>query len=183
MKECKPVQTRLDKVIEWLGEKLSLLFLFIVAISFYEVIMRYFFTATTWVHELASHLGACLFVFGGAYALATDKHVRVVLVYDNVSAKTKAYLNVFHHLMGIVFSVMMAWASYILAKEAWFAPWGALRLQTTGSAWDSRAIAYLKALIFVTMIVLTIQFTLHLIAELRRLFSGYYNSTEEADHV
>ncbi len=176
MKENKAVQTRLDRVIEWLGEKLSVLFLFIVAISFFEVIMRYFFTATIWVHEMAAYLGACLFVFGGAYALATDKHVRVVLIYDNVSAKTKAYLNVFHHLMGIVFSVMMTWASYIQAKEAWFAPWGDWRLQTTGSAWNSHAIAYLKALIFVTMIILTIQFTLHLIAELRRLLNGYYDT-------
>ncbi len=179
MVENKAVQTRLDKLIAWLGEKLSLIFLFIVVISFYEVFMRYAFNAPTiWVHETAAFLGGGLFVFGGSYALATDKHVRVVLFYDNVRPKTKAYLNIFHHIMGVIFSVMMTWAGYLMVKDSWFAPWGELRLQTSATAWNPPFPAYLKAIIFVTMIVLTIQFILHLIAEIRRLSSGYYSQLE-----
>lgn len=181
IEENKPIQTRLDKVIEWLGEKLSLLFLFIVVISFYEVFMRYLFNSPTiWAHETAAFLGGSLFVFGGAYALATDKHVRVVLIYDSVSPKTRAYLNIFHHIMGIIFSTMMTWAGYLMVKDSWFAPWGDFRLETSATAWNPAFPAYLKAIIFVTMIVLTVQFCLHLIAELRRLFSGYYD--RQKDH-
>ncbi|PIE46020.1 MAG: C4-dicarboxylate ABC transporter permease, partial [Gammaproteobacteria bacterium] len=81
-KHSNNVQTPLDKVIEWIGEKLSVVFLLIVAITFYEVSMRYIFNSPTiWVHELAMFLGGSLFVVGGAYALANDKHVRVVLIY------------------------------------------------------------------------------------------------------
>ena len=86
----------LDKAIVRIGNALSLLFLFTVAISFYEVVMRYVFNAPTiWVHESASFLGACLFVFGGIYALATNKHVRVVLIYDAVSEQRHHHASVF----------------------------------------------------------------------------------------
>ncbi|PID41775.1 MAG: C4-dicarboxylate ABC transporter permease [Proteobacteria bacterium] len=178
----KPVQTRLDKAIEWLGGKLSLLFLFIVCISFYEVFMRYLFNSPTiWVHETAAFLGGSLFIFGGAYALATDKHVRVVLLYDSVSPKTRACLNVFHHIMGMVFSAMMTWAGYLMVRDSWFAPWGELRLETSATAWNPAFPAYLKAIIFVSMMLLTVQFTLHLIVETRRLYSGYYDHLGDKD--
>ncbi len=182
MQENKAVQTRLDRVIEWLGDKMSVIFLVIVAISFYEVVMRKIFNAPTiWVHELAAHLGGFLFIFGGAYAFATDKHVRVVLLYDKATDKTRAYLNIFHHIMGIIFSVLMAWASYIKMKEAWFAPWGEFRIETTGTVWNSHLGAYLKAVIFIVMIILTIQFLLHLIVEIKRLSSGYYDQVGGKD--
>lgn len=167
------IQTRLDKVIEWIGNKLSIIFLLIVAITFYEVFVRYLFNSPTiWVHELAMFLGGSLFVLGGAYALANDKHVRVVLLYDKVTPKTRMFLNIFHHMMGLIFSSMMVWAAYRMAKESWFKPWGDMQLETSGTAWDTHFPAYLKAIIFVTMVILTIQFMLKLIAEIHQLFGG-----------
>lgn len=173
MNEKPENQTFLDRIIEKIGEYLSLIFLFIVIISFFEILMRYLFNSpTSWVHETASFLGGCLFVFGGAYAISIDKHVRVVLLYDNVSAKTKTYLNLFHHIVGMAFSVMMVWASYLMVMDSWFAPWGELRLQTSGSAWNPAFPAYLKGIIFLTMIILSIQFFLKLILEIRILIEG-----------
>lgn len=175
MNEDNAQQTRLDKIIDWLGKKLSIIFLFIVLISFYEVFMRYLFNAPTiWVHESAAFLGGSLFVFGGAYALATDKHVRVVLFYDSVSPKTRTCLNIFHHIMGILFSMMMTWAAYLMIKDSWFAPWGEMRLETSATAWNPPFPAYLKAIIFITMLILTLQFLLRLIADTRRLIRGQY---------
>ncbi|UTM56855.1 TRAP transporter small permease subunit [Photobacterium sp. CCB-ST2H9] len=160
----------LDAAIVKIGNLLSLLFIFTVIISFYEVLMRYVFDAPTiWVHETASFIGGSLFIVGGLYALATDKHVRVVLLYDMVSPRTRQYLNVFHHIMGLLFSVLMAWASYTMAHEAWLTPWGELRLETSGSAWNPPFPALLKGIIFVCLCVLSVQFLLHLIAEIRGL--------------
>lgn len=162
--------TRLDKVIAYLGEKLSVVFLFIVAITFFEVFVRYVLNSPTfWVHELAIFLGGILFVFGGAYALATNKHVRVVLLYDNVSQKTRHYLNCFHHIMGIIFSSSLAFAGFKMAKEAWFTPWGMLQLERSGTAWNMPFPAILKGLIFVIMVLLTVQFFLKLILEIRQM--------------
>lgn len=177
MQQIEPVKTILDKIIESLGNILSLLFLLVVAISFFEIFMRYLFNAPTmWVHETAAFIGGSLFIFGGAYALATDKHVRVVLIYDAIHPKARAYLNIFHNIMGIIFSAMMTWAAYSMVQNAWFAPWGEFRLETSGSAWNPAFPAYLKAIIFVTMILLLIQFSLHLIVEIKRLATGFYQN-------
>lgn len=161
---------RLDKLIVRVGDTLSLLFIFTVAISFYEVVMRYVFNnPTTWVHETASFLGACLFVFGGIYALATNKHVRVVLLYDAVSDRTRQYLNVFHHIMGLVFAGLLSYAAYQMTESAVLSPLGEVHLETSGSAWNPPFPAYVKIMIFVTMCVMTVQFALHLVQEIRNL--------------
>jgi len=160
----------LDAGIIWAGNAISVLFLFTVLISFYEVLMRYVFNAPTiWVHETASFIGGTLFVIGGAYGLATDKHVRVVLIYDHVSERTKQYLNVFHHIMGLLFTVLLSFAAWTMTEGAWYAPWGEMRLETSGSAWDPAYPALLKALIFGTLCVMSVQFVLHLIQEIHGL--------------
>ncbi|WP_428773890.1 TRAP transporter small permease subunit [Vibrio sp.] len=160
----------LDKVIAKLSEILSLLFVFTVIISFYEVASRYLFNAPTiWVHESASFIGGALFVLGGAYALATDKHVRVVLIYDAVSEKTKHYLNIFHHLAGLLFSGLLTYAAWQMVTNSWLTPWGEVRLETSGTAWNPPFPALLKGLILVTVVLMFIQFTLHLINEIQEL--------------
>ncbi len=160
----------LDKAIFKLGNALSLLFIVTVAISFYEVLMRYVFNAPTiWVHETASFLGGCLFVYGGIYALSINKHVRVVLIYDLVTARTRRWLNVFHHIMGLIFSALLSWAAYQMVQDSWFSPFGEVRLETSGSAWNPVFPALVKGMIFLTLSVMFLQFCLHLIQEINGL--------------
>jgi len=88
-------KNRLDAIMFKLGNLGSGLFMMTVAISFYEIVMRYAFNAPTiWVHETATFVGGALFVLGGSYALATNRHVRVVLLYDYVSDRTRIFLNI-----------------------------------------------------------------------------------------
>lgn len=160
--------TWLDRAIVWLGKKLSLVFAVIVLVSFYEIIRRYVFDAPTlWVHETVTFAGAALFVIGGLYALATDRHVRIVLVYDAVSHRTQRWLRVVHHLLGLAFCSMLLFASWAMAKGAVLAPWGGIRLETSGSAWNPPFPALLKVVILVAVAVMTLQFLLHLIRDLR----------------
>lgn len=160
----------LDRGIVWLGSKLSILFAVVAVISTYEIIMRYVFDDPTfWVHETATFIGASLFIFGGLYAFATDKHVRVVLIYDSVSERTQCWMRILHHLLGLGFSGMMLYAGWTMAHKAVLTPWGALRLETSGSAWNPPFPAYLKVFILVAFAVLTLQLVLHLIRDLRQL--------------
>lgn len=160
----------LDRGIVWLGSKLSILFAVVAIVSTYEIVMRYVFDdPTTWVHETATFIGASLFIFGGLYAFATDKHVRVVLIYDSVSERAQCWLRIVHHLLGLGFSGMMLYAGWTMAYKAVFTPWGALRLETSGSAWNPPFPAYLKVFILVAFAVLTLQLVLHLIRDLRQL--------------
>ncbi|PWI33289.1 C4-dicarboxylate ABC transporter permease [Vibrio albus] len=160
----------LDKLLARVSEILSYLFVFTVIISFYEVLSRYLFDSPTiWVHETASFIGGSLFVIGGAYALATDKHVRVVLLYDIVSQRTRHYLNLFHHIAGLFFSGMLVYGAYQMVANSWFTPWGDVHLETSGTAWNPPFPALLKGLILFTVILIFIQFVLHLINEIQTL--------------
>ncbi|EAR08510.1 TRAP transporter small permease subunit [Reinekea blandensis] len=162
----------LDRALKWLGDVASLLFVLTVLISFYEVMMRYVFNSPTiWVHETASFLGGMLFVLGGSYALATNRHVRVVLLYDSVSEHTRKILNLFHHVMGMVFAALMIYASYHMVQASWFSPLGGIHLESSGSAWDPDFPAYTKLFILIIFIVMFVQFLLHLIQEIIELRS------------
>ncbi|MDN3648676.1 TRAP transporter small permease subunit [Reinekea marina] len=157
----------LDHAMKWLGDVASLLFLLTVLISFYEVVMRYVFNMPTmWVHESASFIGGLLFVLGGSYALATNRHVRVVLIYDIVSGKTRRILNVFHHLMGMLFSGLMVYASFHMVSAAWYSPWGGFKLESSGSAWDPAFPALTKLWILIIFSIMFLQFLLHLVQEI-----------------
>lgn len=159
----------LDRAIVWLGQKLSLIFAVVAVIGCYEVVRRYVFNAPTfWVHETATFLGAALFIFGGLYAFATDKHVRVVLIYDLLSERGRRALRLLHHLLGLGFCAMMLYASSIMARKAVFTPWGSFRLETSGSAWNPPFPALLKVMVLTAMVVLTLQYLLHLLRDLRQ---------------
>lgn len=161
--------TWLDRAIVWLGKKLSLIFAIVAIIGCYEVVRRYVFNAPTfWVHETATFLGASLFIFGGLYAFATDKHVRVVLIYDHLSERGQRALRIVHHLFGLGFCAMMLYASSIMAKKAVLTPWGAFRLETSGSAWNPPFPALLKVMVLLAIVVLTLQYLLHLLRDLRQ---------------
>lgn len=163
-------RTWLDRCILWIGNLLSLLFVVTVAISFFEILMRYLFNAPTiWVHESASFIGGSLFVLGGAYALANNKHVRVVLIYDLVSERARCCLNIFHSMAGIVLTTLLSYGAWMMVEGAWFTPLGDLQLETSGSAWNPPFPALLKAQILLIVGVMFIQFLLHLIADICRL--------------
>ena len=169
--------TRLDRSIVWIGKKLSLVFAVIVLVSFYEIVQRYVFNSPTlWVHETVTFAGATLFVLGGLYALATDRHVRIVLIYDAVSPRVQRWLRVVHHLFGLAFCTMMLYASWFMAKGGVRAPWGAWRLETSGSAWNPPFPAFLKVIILVAIVIMTIQFVLHLVRDLRGLATTRENN-------
>ena len=62
---------------------------------FYDAIMRYFFsTGSIALQEMEWHLFATVFLFGIAYALKEDGHVRVDVFYDRFSPRWKAIVNI-----------------------------------------------------------------------------------------
>lgn len=162
----------LDRYILIIGDFLSLFFVLTVAISFSEIVMRYCFNAPTiWVHETATFIGGALFVIGGAYALANDKHVRVVLLYDYVSERTKYCLNIFHCLAGMLLNGMLIYGAWLMVINSWLTPRGEWHLETSGSAWNPMFPALIKGLILLVLAVMFIQFLLHLIRNVRLISS------------
>ena len=83
---------RFSDAMGWIAGVLNLAMLLNV---FYDAIMRYFFNSgSIALQELEWHLFAMVFLFGMAYGLKEDSHVRVDVLYDRFSPRWKAIVNI-----------------------------------------------------------------------------------------
>ncbi len=83
---------RFSDLMGWVAGILNLLMLINV---FYDAIMRYFFSSgSIAMQEMEWHLFAMVFLFGIAYALKEDGHVRVDVIYDRLSPRWQAIINI-----------------------------------------------------------------------------------------
>ena len=108
---------KFSNVMGWIAGVLNLLMLLNV---FYDAIMRYFFsTGSIALQEMEWHLFAIVFLFGIAYALKEDGHVRVDVLYDNFSPRWKAIVNIGGTLLLILpLSVLVIEGSVWYVHEA-----------------------------------------------------------------
>lgn len=73
----------------------AILLLLLVANVFYDVIMRYLFNdVSIGMQELEWHLFSMIFLFGVAYTLKADGHVRVDVIYERLSVKRRAMIDI-----------------------------------------------------------------------------------------
>ena len=80
------VRTRIERVVDWVGEWTSWLALVIVGLMATNVILRYLFsTGSVWAQELEWHLLVPLILFGMVYAQRHGEHVRVDIFYAKYS--------------------------------------------------------------------------------------------------
>ena len=88
---------RFSDVMGWIAGVLNLVMLLNV---FYDSIARYFFNSgSIAMQEMEWHLFAMVFLFGIAYALKEDGHVRVDILYDRFTPRWKALVNIIGTLL------------------------------------------------------------------------------------
>jgi C4-dicarboxylate transporter, DctQ subunit len=81
-------------------------------------------------------------------------------------------MDVLISIASAVASAFFAWAAWLMVEKAVWTPAGDVRLERTGSAWDPPLPGYLKILLFVTLVAMTVQFAIYLVHQLRKLGSG-----------
>lgn len=92
-----------DRFADWIGRLSALLLLLLVANVFYDVVMRYLFNdVSIAMQELEWHLFSVVFLFGVAYTLREDAHVRVDIFYERLGTRRRA-------LVDIVGTVLFLW--------------------------------------------------------------------------
>jgi len=111
----------ITKIIDALGNLCSLLMLLMIANVFYDVVMRYFFNdVSIGMQELEWHLFAAMFMFGIAYTLKEDAHVRVDIFYDTMTAKKKAMINIVGSVvLALPITLLILYFSYDYAYDAY----------------------------------------------------------------
>lgn len=104
---------KLTQLVAFFGKSVSWLSFLLVLIICLDVISRYLFNfSVAWVAEIEWHIFGLLFLFGSAYALSEEKHVRVDLFYQNFSIREKAQVNVIGTILFLIpWCLTLGWYS------------------------------------------------------------------------
>ena len=111
----------LDKFINLIGGIAAIAMILMLLNVFYDVIMRYFFqNSSIGMQELEWHLFAVVFLFGMAYSLKEDAHVRVDMFYEKMAPKKQAIINLLGALIFIIpFALIIINSGYDFASGSY----------------------------------------------------------------
>lgn len=103
MKWLQRLSAAIDRLNALVGRGTAWVSLGLVAVVFLDVVMRYAFNkSTVFNQELEWHLFAFIFLIGAGYTLLHDGHVRVDIIYQRLSAKSRAWVN----LLGVILALI-----------------------------------------------------------------------------
>ncbi|MEA1955020.1 MAG: TRAP transporter small permease subunit [Campylobacterota bacterium] len=103
----------IDKTIKYLGNFTALVLIALVLLVVYDASARYLFsTGSIALQELEWHLFDVIIMFGIAYTLNQNSHVRVDIFYASYSEKTKRIVDIISSLFFILpFSFLIIYIS------------------------------------------------------------------------
>jgi TRAP-type mannitol/chloroaromatic compound transport system permease small subunit len=147
----KRVIRLIDFISIWSGKATGILCVLMVLFIIYEVILRHILNLPTqWVSEATVFCGALVYVIAGAWTLLKDQHVKVDLLYDRFSLKTKAYLDILSFVFFSIYMIAMLWATFIYATDS------IDLFEHTGSSWNP-PIYPVKAAFFIGVLLIMLQ--------------------------
>lgn len=120
----------IDSISDWSGKIISFLLLGLMGIVLIEVVSRYCFRSPTiWVHELSLYFLGGAGMIGGAYTLLHGGHVPMDVVYNRLSLKGRAMMDLLTFFFFIFFIGVLLW-------KGWDITWKAFRgMERTESVW------------------------------------------------
>lgn len=104
-----------------LGWVASVLFILLMINVVYDVVMRYAFNdVSIGMQEMEWHLFSIVFLLGVPYAIRTSGHVRVDVIYENLSVRSRAIINILGVLFFLMpFCLLVAWYGIFFAQESY----------------------------------------------------------------
>ncbi len=114
----------LEKYINRFSDLLGLIAAFLMVLLvfnvFFDVVMRYAFNdVSIGMQEMEWHLFAAIFMLGVPYALRCEGHVRVDVIYEKLSLRNKAMIDIFGTLVFLLpFTLLVGWYGVPYAYEA-----------------------------------------------------------------
>lgn len=159
----------LGRAIDRMGIVFAIGILGAMGVLIFEIIMRYGFgSPTLWAHETSIFLSAISFIFGGLYCVSHNRHIRVVLLYDWLSPRTRRVMDVVISFVSLISVGFFAYAAWLMVERSFWAPDGRIRLEGTGSAWNPPTPALLKGFMLIVLTVMAVQFLILTINYARR---------------
>lgn len=115
------LEKRINKFSDAIGTLAAFLLLGLLANVFYDVIMRYLFNdVSIGMQELEWHLYATIFLLGITYTLNQNAHVRVDIIYEQLSPKKQAFIDISGTLFFLLpFCLLVAYYGIGFAYESY----------------------------------------------------------------
>jgi TRAP-type mannitol/chloroaromatic compound transport system permease small subunit len=116
----------IDALNEAVGRLVSWLTLFMVVIGVYNAVTRKLsqtigvdLSSNTYI-ELQWYMFALVFMWGAAYTLKHNAHVRVDIIYARLSERGKAWVDVLGTLLFLLpFTAVVLWTAWPIVLESW----------------------------------------------------------------
>ncbi|MGQ7250003.1 TRAP transporter small permease subunit, partial [Halomonas sp. V046] len=162
------IRSGFDRIVVAAARGAAWLVFIAMAISVFEVIMRYGFDSpTSWVHESVVMLVAISFCLGGPAALASNRHIRVKVLYDAVGPRCRLWLDRFNDLVTFGFCLGMSYAAYVMFWSASHNPMGEWSLERSGTSWNPPFPALVKGMILLALAIMCVQALIHLVQSIK----------------
>ena len=110
-----------DRIIDFVGLITAILLLLMILNVAVDVFMRYIFhNSKIAMQEMEWHLFGIIMLYGTGYALKENAHVRVDFLYDRLSAKKKALINIFGTIFFLIpLAILIVYGSYEFVMDAY----------------------------------------------------------------
>ncbi len=168
------IERFMDKVIDILGNILVIFLLLMILNVFYDVVMRYVFhNSSVAMQEMEWHLFAIVILYGVSYSLKEDAHVRVDFVYDKLSVKTKAMINIIGTFFFLLpFTMLIIYGSIPFVMDSYTTN------ETSSDPGGLKHLWMIKAMITVSFITLLIE-GIHYIIKNINIYRGLEEMPKE----
>lgn len=168
-----------DGISRFFGAIAAALVIVLVVLMLYDVVLRYLFNAPTiWGNDLNTWLMGASFVLSIAYAMATDSHVRVDLLYDR---RTRPRIRYFD-LIGLTLIILptVTWVTLGLFDHFMTAYQSGER---SGSGGWNPIVWPFKLILLVGFAIFTLQIVAEIIKRAASLMGRPFEAPEEASDV
>ncbi len=115
------IEKIMDKIIDGVGYITAVLMILMILNVAWDVMMRYVFhNSSIAMQEMEWHIFAVVMLYGTGYALRHDAHVRVDFIYDRLSAKKRAWINIIGTVLFLLpLALLIIYGSYEFVMDAW----------------------------------------------------------------
>ena len=126
----KRILDAIDALSNWTGKVFAFIIPIMMLVTTYEVVTRYIFKAPSiWALETTQYLFLSSTALGGAYVLLNRHHVNVSILYDRLSARSKAVMDVITAIFFFAFILVLFWNTLDITIES------IMHLQHSPSYW------------------------------------------------
>jgi len=110
----------IDRFVDFIGRTAAWLCLVLALVMGANVLLRYGFSiGSIWMQELEWHLLVPICLLGVSYTLLHREHVRVDVLFQYLSPRSKSLVEVVAAVLGMLFAAAVIWLSIAYVYQSW----------------------------------------------------------------